>query len=177
MQCVPEANTPLPDGFTITLDARREGDLLIGGEPFTIVRADAPPRWLVMRNLAQPIPPPAPPPPVTAVIPVRDRPIDDLLAALDVAEVIVVDDASEDTEPIREAAERAGARYIRRETRGGAGAARNDGLEAATHDLVALLDSDCIPLARLARPAAAALRRSRTGRDRAADRRARSDAA
>ena len=59
MQCVPEANTPLPDGFTITLDARREGDLLIGGEPFTIVRADASPRWLVMRNLAQPIPPPA----------------------------------------------------------------------------------------------------------------------
>ena len=59
MQCVPEANTPLPDGFTIGLNARREGDLLIGGEPFTIVRGDPPPRWLVMRNLAQPVPPPA----------------------------------------------------------------------------------------------------------------------
>ncbi len=144
MQCVPEANTPLPDGFTIALTARREADLLIGGEPFTIVRGDPSPRWLVMRNLAQPIPPPSPAPPVTAVIPVRDRPIERLLEALDVAEVIVVDDASEST-AVREAAERAGARYIRRETRGGAGAARNDGLEAATHDLVALLDSDCIP--------------------------------
>jgi mycofactocin system glycosyltransferase len=145
MQYVPEANTPLPDGFTISLTGRREGDLLIGGEPFTIARADAPPRWLVMRNLAQPIPPPAPAPPVTAVIPVRDRAIDDLLAALDVAEVIVVDDASDGT-AVRDAAERAGARYIRRDTRGGAGAARNDGLEAATHDLVALLDSDTVPL-------------------------------
>ena len=144
MQCVPEANTPLPDGFTIALTARREGDLLIGGEPFTIVRGDPAPRWLVMRNLAQPVPPPSPPPPVTAVIPVRDRPIDRLLAALDVAEVIVVDDASEGT-AVRDAAERAGARYIRRATRGGAGAARNDGLQAASHDLVALLDSDCIP--------------------------------
>jgi mycofactocin system glycosyltransferase len=143
MQCVPEANTPLPDGFTIRLDARREGDLLIGGEPFSIVRGEPSPRWLVMRNLAQPIPPPSPAPPVTAVVPVRNRPIDDLLAALDVAEVIVVDDASE--LPLREAAERAGARYIRRATRGGAAAARNDGLEMATHDLVALLDSDCIP--------------------------------
>jgi mycofactocin system glycosyltransferase len=100
----------------------------------------------MMRNLAQPVPPPATRPPVTAVIPVRDRPIDDLLAALDVAETIVVDDASEHPEPIRQAAERAGARYIRRATRGGAGAARNDGLDAATHDLVALLDSDTIPL-------------------------------
>jgi mycofactocin system glycosyltransferase len=145
MQCVPEANTPLPDDFTIRIDARREADRLIGGEPFTIARGDASPRWLVMRNLAQPVPPPAPPRPVTAVIPVRDRPIDRLLAALDVAEVIVVDDASQDSTAIREAAERAGARYIRRETRGGAGAARNDGLNAAAHDLVALLDSDCIP--------------------------------
>ncbi len=152
MQCVPEANTPLPDGFTITPSARREGDLLIGGEPFSIVRGDPTPRWLVMRNLAQPVPPPAPPPPVTAVIPVRDRDIGDLLAALDVAEVIVVDDASEDATPIRAAAERAGARYIRRETRGGAGAARNAGLEAASHDLVALIDSDCIPFEGWLRP-------------------------
>ncbi|HEX6025141.1 MAG TPA: mycofactocin biosynthesis glycosyltransferase MftF [Solirubrobacter sp.] len=145
MQCAPEANTPLPEGFTIRIDARREGDLLIGGEPFTIGRIDDP-RELVMRNLAQPIPPPCDPPPVTAVIPVRDRPIDRLLDVLDIAEVIVVDDASDDPAPIERAAERAGARYIRRPARGGAGAARNDGLEAATHDLVALLDSDCIPL-------------------------------
>ncbi len=146
MLSVPEANTPLPDGFTTSLDARREGDLLIGGEPFTIARAGAAPRWLVMRNLAQPIPPPCVPPPVTAVIPVRDRAIDDLLAALDVAETIVVDDAASNGAELRNAAARAGARYNRRETQGGVGAARNDGLEAATHGLVALLDSDCIPL-------------------------------
>ena len=92
---MPERNTPLPPGFGLAITARREGDLLLGGEPFAIARGDADPRWLVMRNLAQPIPPPAPAPPVTAVIPVRDRPIDRLLAALDVDETIVVDDASE----------------------------------------------------------------------------------
>ena len=54
MQCVPEANTPLPDGFTITTrrDRCSGGDLLIGGEPFTdrarsrrAGRDGALPRW------------------------------------------------------------------------------------------------------------------------------------
>src|SRR3954462_6906226 len=97
-----------------------EGDLLLGGEPFALVRlhpesatrirawrdgapvgdAGALARALVMANLAQPLPPPAQIP-VTAVIPVRDRSIARLLAALQVDEVIVVDDASE--EPVPEA--------------------------------------------------------------------------
>ncbi len=36
-------------------------------------------------------------------------------------------------------------RYIRREVQGGAGAARNTGLAAASHALVACIDSDCVP--------------------------------
>ena len=59
--------------------------------------------------------------------------------------MIVVDDASEDGEALRAEAEAAGARYLRRDRRGGAGAARNDGLAAASHDLVACIDSDCVP--------------------------------
>src|SRR4051812_17827627 len=97
-----------------------DGDLLLGGEPFTLVRLhpesaarirawrDGAPvgdggalaRALVMANLAHPPPPPATYP-VTAVIPVRDRSIARLLAALDVAEVIVVDDASSDPDSVR----------------------------------------------------------------------------
>jgi mycofactocin system glycosyltransferase len=57
----------------------------------------------------------------------------------------VVDDASSRGEAIRAEAEAAGARYLRREQRGGAAAARNDGLAAASHELVACLDSDCVP--------------------------------
>ena len=159
----PERNTRvLPASFHLTIDARVEDGVLLGGEPFAIVhvppepirawRAGAPvgehgalARALVERNLAQPIPPPGPLPRVTAVIPVRDRPapLARLLNSLEADEVIVVDDASHDGAAIRDAA--AGARYIRRETRGGAGAARNDGLAAASHDLVALIDSDCVP--------------------------------
>ena len=96
-------------------------------------------------NLAQPVPPRVPLPPVTAVVPVRDRSVARVLAALDVAEVIVVDDASANGEAIRAEAEAAGARYVRRAERGGAAAARNDGLAAASHDLVACVDSDCVP--------------------------------
>lgn len=56
------------------------------------------------------------------------------------AEVIVVDDASgDDTAAV---AERHGARVIRHEVNQGEGAARNTGLRAARHDLVAFLDSD-----------------------------------
>jgi mycofactocin glycosyltransferase len=162
---VPERTRDLPADFLLTVDARQEGDTLLGGEPFALVRLrpdsaarvrawrDGAPvgeggelaRALVMANLAQPVPPPAPRRPVTAVIPVRDRPLARLLAALDVDEVIVVDDASEDGDSVRHEAENAGARYIRRDRRGRAGAARNTGLAAASHDVVALIDSDCVP--------------------------------
>ncbi len=139
--------------------------MLIGGEPFQLVRlqeeslarihawtAGAPvgdggalARALVMANLAQPSPP-ARSVPVSAVIPVRDRSVARLLAALEgFDDVIVVDDASVDGDSVRREAENARAHYIRREVRGGAGAARNEGLAVAQHDLVALIDSDCVP--------------------------------
>ena len=56
------------------------------------------------------------------------------------AEVIVVDDGSSDD--TAEVAERLGARVIRHERNRGLAAARNTGLEVATHPWVALLDSD-----------------------------------
>ena len=56
------------------------------------------------------------------------------------AEVIVVDDGSSDDTAA--AAERLGARVIRHERNRGLAAARNTGLEVATHPWVALLDSD-----------------------------------
>jgi mycofactocin system glycosyltransferase len=69
---------------------------------------------------------------VTTVIPVRDR---EVLARPDTDELIIVDDASATPVP--------GA--LRRERRGGAAVARNDGLRAARHEIVALLDSDTVP--------------------------------
>jgi mycofactocin system glycosyltransferase len=156
----------LPPDFRLALDARFEGRTLLGGEPFAIVHlgeraaaqirawVDGAPvgeggalaRALVLANLAQPTPPAlASAPPVTVVIPVRDRSIARLLAALDVAEVIVVDDASVDGVALRREAEAVGARYVRLARQCGAAAARNAGLAAASHELVACVDSDCVP--------------------------------
>jgi hypothetical protein len=59
--------------------------------------------------------------------------------------VIVVDDASADPAAIAGIADRYGARMIRRSVNGGPGAARNTGLAATSTELVAFLDSDCVP--------------------------------
>jgi mycofactocin glycosyltransferase len=85
---------------------------------------------------------------VTVVIPVRDRhaELDRCLAGLaDLAHVIVVDDASADPAAIERIAASRGATVIHRPVNGGPGAARNTGLAAARTDLVAFLDSDCVP--------------------------------
>jgi mycofactocin system glycosyltransferase len=92
-------------------------------------------------------------PAITVVIPVRDRhpELARCLAGLGYAHaadrppVIVVDDASADPVAIAEIAARYGARVIRRPVNGGPGAARNTGLAAAATELVAFLDSDCVP--------------------------------
>ena len=85
---------------------------------------------------------------VTVVIPVRGRhaELDRCLAGLhDLPRVIVVDDASEDPVAIKQIAEGHGATVIRRPVNGGPGAARNTGLRAADTEIVAFLDSDCVP--------------------------------
>jgi mycofactocin glycosyltransferase len=85
---------------------------------------------------------------VTVVIPVRDRHAElaRCLAGLrDLPHVVVVDDASADPLAIKRIAAGHGAAVIRRPVNGGPGAARNSGLAAAETDLVAFLDSDCVP--------------------------------
>ncbi|MGY1642097.1 mycofactocin biosynthesis glycosyltransferase MftF [Geodermatophilus sp. SYSU D00703] len=91
---------------------------------------------------------------LTVVVPVKDRPaeLDRLLAALrtdpDTAAVpvLVVDDGSTDPAAVSATAGRHGARVHRHATSRGPAAARNAGLRTATTDLVAFLDSDCVPL-------------------------------
>ncbi|MDA8341496.1 MAG: mycofactocin biosynthesis glycosyltransferase MftF [Actinomycetota bacterium] len=84
---------------------------------------------------------------VTVVVPVRDRAhdLERCLGALGrSASVIVVDDGSADPAAIGDVCRRHGAGVIRRERSGGPGAARNDGWAAATTELVAFVDSDCV---------------------------------
>ena len=90
----------------------------------------------------------------TVVVPVRDRAeqLDRLLRTLrsassghvgvEVAEVIVVDDGSIDAAAHAAVAARHGARLLRREESGGPAAARHDGIVAAGHEVVAVVDSD-----------------------------------
>ncbi|MEU6699209.1 mycofactocin biosynthesis glycosyltransferase MftF [Pseudonocardia sp. NPDC046786] len=101
---------------------------------------------------------------VTVVVPVRDRPLDALLAALPIGELgglIVVDDGSTEPEPLRRSVEAAGGRLLRHAASRGPAAARNAGLGAARTPFVVFLDSDVVPepgwleplLAHLADPA------------------------
>ncbi|WP_345383875.1 mycofactocin biosynthesis glycosyltransferase MftF [Pseudonocardia yuanmonensis] len=84
---------------------------------------------------------------VTVVVPVKDRPLDRLLAALpaDLGGLVVVDDGGADPEGLAATVKAAHGRVIRHETPRGPAAARNAGLVAATTPLVMFLDSDVVP--------------------------------
>jgi mycofactocin glycosyltransferase len=109
-------------------------------------------RRLTDAGLAYPVPPAGrrggPASSVTVVIPVRDRTamLDRCLAAVgSESPVVVVDDGSTDPLSVAAVAERHGAVLCRRDRSGGPAAARNTGLACIGTDLVAFLDSDCVP--------------------------------
>lgn len=90
-------------------------------------------------------------PPVSIIIPVYNRPAElqrclDALLRLDYPsaklEIIVVDDASQDT--TSQVAAAYPARLLRNDRQLGPAASRNRAVEVATHELIACVDSDCI---------------------------------
>nr|WP_222132543.1 mycofactocin biosynthesis glycosyltransferase MftF [Pseudonocardia sp. C8] len=90
---------------------------------------------------------------VTVVVPVKDRPLDRLLAALgpvgngpdQPGGLVVVDDGSADPEPLRRTVGAAGGTVLRHDRPQGPAAARNAGLAAARTPYVVFLDSDVVP--------------------------------
>lgn len=168
------STTSLPAGFRIALDpgtVQLAEGLLFGGSPARILRltrigrlawqqlADGPvaspaagalARRLTDAGLAHPCPADGGrvTSDVTVIIPVHDRPtlLDRCLTALDGRHpVLVVDDGSLAASAIAEVARRHGVKLVRRPVNGGPAEARNTGLEHATSELVAFLDSDCVP--------------------------------
>jgi len=165
---------PLPAGFRIVPDpATRElaPGIWFGGSPARIIRLTRAGQaaWQELRcgpvasgasgllarrltdaGLAHPLPPPDPAAAldVTVIVPARDRAdlLERCLAALgDAHPVVVVDDGSQQPGAVAKAAGRHGAKLIRRDVNGGPGAARNTALDSVTSELVAFVDSDCVP--------------------------------
>jgi mycofactocin system glycosyltransferase len=130
-------------------EGMRALDVLLAGGRGATEQARALGGRLVAAGLAAPVPGDAVPvPPLTVIVPARDRvpALGRCLAALgDAAPVLVVDDGSEDPEAVAAASRAHGACVVRRPESGGPGAARNTGLEHVDTELVAFLDSDCIP--------------------------------
>jgi mycofactocin system glycosyltransferase len=163
----------LPVGFSIVLDAatkRLAPDVLFGGIPARVMRLSPAgmsalaelergpvvsaassqlARRLTDAGLAHPVPPgPTVPPDVTVLIPVHNRAaeLDRCLVALgDCHPVVVVDDASTDADAVAKVCADHGARLVRRDVNGGPAAARNSGLAVIDTELVAMVDSDCLP--------------------------------
>lgn len=102
-----------------------------------------------MTSLAEAAAAPSSTVPVSVVVPARGAE-DQLRLALAAlrrsnpapAEILLVDDAS--PRPLAPVAEEFGCRLLRREVRGGPGAGRNDGVRAATQDVVLFIDSDVV---------------------------------
>jgi mycofactocin glycosyltransferase len=166
-------DTPLPLGFRVTLDpATRQLDetTLFGGAPGRVMRLSESGRtaWAELQDglvrsaagaalarrltdagLAHPRPPmPAQRPDVVVVIPVRDRA--ELLARCLTAlgrryQVLVVDDGSSNPQSVADVAVIHGATLLRCSENGGPASARNAGLAEISSDVIAFLDSDCVP--------------------------------
>jgi mycofactocin glycosyltransferase len=166
-------DAPLPAGFEIALDPAVKligTDLLFGGSPPRMLRLNAAglaaldelrggavgsrasavlARRLTDVGMADPRPGmPAAAPEATVVIPVRDR-AGELRRCLDALgsryPVVVVDDGSLDPETVAQVAAGHGARVVRLGRNGGPGSARNLGCQVVQTNLVAFLDSDCVP--------------------------------
>jgi mycofactocin glycosyltransferase len=166
--------TPLPPGWRLVVDPSvrtlDDGNALVGGYPGRLLRLSRSGRLaldgliagsrgsvaarrlgrrLVNTGMAHPRPPSAHDiGDVTVVIPVKDR--DDLLdRCLDAVgpdvPVVVVDDGSSRPAAIEEVCRRYGARLMVRDHSGGPAVARNDALAEVGTDLIAFLDSDCVP--------------------------------
>jgi mycofactocin glycosyltransferase len=165
---------PFPAGFGLAADADLRivagGRVLIGGSPTRLIRlrpraaamtagwlrgdpvadrrADrGVARRLVSAGVLHPRPTAgAPDMPVSAVVPVRDRPeaLSRLLGSLRALPCVVVDDCSTDGLEIEKVARDAGAEYVRLAHHSGAAAARNAGLSKVRSPLVAFVDSDVV---------------------------------
>jgi mycofactocin system glycosyltransferase len=163
----------LPNGFEIVIDAdtKQLGEAtLFGGSPARVLRlspagvqawaelnrgpvrsagAALLARRLTDAGLAHPRPPALPTAPdVTVLIPVHNRLglLERTLSRLGATHpVLLVDDGSADPGAVAGLAARHAASVIRRPVSGGPGAARNTGLARIDTDVVAFLDSDCLP--------------------------------
>ena len=159
----------LPDGFGVQIDMRhaRNGDLrhLVGGSPARMLKlsdaalgmmsaegriivCDTSTRTLARRLLDTGIAHPRPMfgpgvEDVTVVVPARDNQsgVDRLVGALHGVRIIIVDDGS--SVPLH--ASGPDVTVLRLEENRGPAAARNAGAAAATTDLIAFVDSDCVP--------------------------------
>jgi mycofactocin glycosyltransferase len=166
------ASEPVPAGFRLSMDAytrQLNETLLFGGSPARILRLSPAgirawdelrigpvstraggmlARRLTDAGLAHPRPPRLTgKPDVTVIIPVQDRAVmlaRALEALGDRYPVVVVDDGSRWPELVAHVAQAHGAQVVPR-FNGGAAAARNSGLARVTSELVAFLDSDCVP--------------------------------
>jgi mycofactocin system glycosyltransferase len=103
-------------------------------------------RTLLEASAAHPYPDPRTAEDVTVVVPVKDRAdaLDRCLTALPGLDVLVVDDGSEDPGAVEAVCRQHGARYVHR-SNGGPAAARNTAIPLLAKDVVAFLDSDCVP--------------------------------
>jgi mycofactocin glycosyltransferase len=154
-------------------DRRDGGATLLGGSPYRLLRLAPAARLLLAGDrlevtdartaalagrlldagIADPEVHPAAFPEVTVVVPVKDRTdgLARLLSALRAdpgtagCPVVVVDDGSAEPRPVADVVRAHGAELVRHGVARGPAAARNAGLRAASTDLVAFVDSDCVP--------------------------------